>query len=264
MMASHVHTHIQWYLNIIRNCRRTLLCPPALARRTLTPAHTQFDSANSLSLETDTPNRSSRKHKTMQIYLSLTKEEIRDYQYEGLIVEQLIVATPVDLFTTLRREEWWVLTHEEWLDNIRQGKLHQKERNVLARLLKDKKDVDKVITLLGTLVPRDFKYTLQIGVDVSSFFRDPEQFGKYFRLCLMEGTDLNAFYRTYGDALQAKEYPEEWKTYCEKKYPPLEKKLPVDIKVEQVVLQPPAYEKWMEGYLCKTGECDCCIPCFDA
>ena len=80
----------------------------------------------------------------------------------------------------------------------------------------------------------------------------------------MEGTDLNAFYRTYGDALQAKEYPEEWKTYCEKKYPPLEKKLPVDIKVEQVVLQPPAYEKWMEGNLCKSGECDCCIPCFDA
>jgi hypothetical protein len=260
-MASHVHTHIQLYLNIMRNCTHTTL-PSALARpfarRTLTPAHTQFDSANSLTLKTDALVRSSRKHATMQIYLSLTKEEIRAYLRQGLIIEQVIVGTPVSRFTTLQREELWVLTQEEWLDNIRQGKLHREERNNLASLL-NKNDVDKVITLLGTLVARDFKYTLKFDVDVSSFFRDPQQYREYFQFCLMEGTDLNAFYRTYGDALQAKEYPEEWKTYCEKKYPPLEKKLPVDIKV----VQPTNYEEWMKEYLCKFGECECKVPCFE-
>lgn len=198
----------------------------------------------------------------MHVYSTITEGEIRDHQHKGLIVEQLVVATQVTPHTTLQRDEWWVLTHEEWLHNIRQGKLHQEELKRLVSLLKDEKDVDKVITLLGTLVPRDFKYTLQFDVDVSSFFRDPQQFSEYFQFCLMEGTDLNAFYRTYGDALQTKEYPGEWKTYCEKKYPLLEKKLPVDIKVEKVVLQPPAYEEWMKDSLCKFGECDCNLPCF--
>jgi hypothetical protein len=196
----------------------------------------------------------------MHEYSSLTKEQIREHQRRGFIVEQLIVGTSLSLFTMLQREVWWVLDHKEWLDKIKQGTLHQTEISSLQSLLRNKEDVDKVITLLGTLVARDFKYTLQFDVDVSSFFRDSREFSKYFRFCLMEGTDLNAFYRTYGDALQAKEYPKEWKTYCEQKYP-LEK-IPVEAKAEKVV-QPPAYEKWMKEYLCKFGECECEVPCFE-